>query len=225
MPVPISVAANRAAAFAPLVGCAPLTRVVHTAIGAVADPGRVVVAAAESLIADVRDSLSPSDLGPLVVVVADDGTRAGCLAAGLQYLEREAISSSHVLVHEISRPLGPTDVAHRVIAALRDGAAVVIPAVAVTDSVKAVDARGAVTATLDRSTLRATQYPRGFAVDQLSRLLAARASDEFDELEEALRAGVPILVVDGDPDGFRIDLPRDTQFVEALIASRGPHGV
>ena len=64
------------------------------------------------------------------------------------------------------------------------------------------------------------QYPRGFATDQLARLLAQRTSDEFDELEEAMRAGVPIAVVDGEADAFVADLPRDTAFVEAIIACR-----
>jgi 2-C-methyl-D-erythritol 4-phosphate cytidylyltransferase len=94
--------------------------------------------------------------------------------------------------------------------------------VTVTDSVKAVDARGAVTATIDRSTLRAAQYPRGFAVDQLLGLLDGRASDDFDELDEALRAGAPLTVVDGEPDGFAVELPRDSTFVEAIIACRQP---
>ena len=43
------------------------------------------------------------------------------------------------------------------------------------------------TAALDRATLRTVQYPRGFAADQLSRLLAGRTSDDFDELDESLR--------------------------------------
>lgn len=95
-----------------------------------------------------------------------------------------------------------------------------MPALPLTDSVKAVDARGSVTGTLDRSALRAVQYPRGFRTDQLTRLLAERTSDEFDELEEAIRAGLPITTVDGDPDAFLVDLPSDTTFVEAIIACR-----
>ena len=96
----------------------------------------------------------------------------------------------------------------------------VMPALAVTDSVKAVDARGSVTATLDRSTLQVVQYPRGFTAEALSRLLAGRASDDCDELGEALRTGTPITIVDGDADAFAVELPRDTAFIEAIIACR-----
>jgi 2-C-methyl-D-erythritol 4-phosphate cytidylyltransferase len=64
------------------------------------------------------------------------------------------------------------------------------------------------------------QYPRGFTVDELSRLLAGRTSDDFDELDEALHTGTAITVVDGDADAFVVELPRDTAYVEAIIASR-----
>ena len=151
------------------------------------------------------------------------GSRAQCVAAGLQYLNRPAAPRPD--------PRHPSSVgagAHsrdRVIAALRAGSPVVMPVLAVTDSVKAVDARGSVTGTLDRSTLRAVQYPRGFTVEELSRLLAGRTSDDFDELDECLHAGTPITLVDGDADAFVVELPRDTAFVEAIIACRytDPH--
>ena len=68
--------------------------------------------------------------------------------------------------------------------------------------------------------LRTVQYPRGFTIDELSRLLACRTSDEFDELDEALRAGIPITFVDGDADAFAAELPRDAAYVEAIIGCR-----
>jgi 2-C-methyl-D-erythritol 4-phosphate cytidylyltransferase len=95
-----------------------------------------------------------------------------------------------------------------------------MPALPLTDSVKAIDANGSVTATIDRSTLQTVQYPRGFTTRQLSELLACRSSDYFDELEESLAAGVSITVVEGDPDAFVVELPRDAALVEAIIASR-----
>jgi 2-C-methyl-D-erythritol 4-phosphate cytidylyltransferase len=89
------------------------------------------------------------------------------------------------------------------------------------DSVKAVDEQGSVTGTFDRSTLRAVQYPRGFAVDQLAALLARRVCDDFDDLDEALRARVSVTVVEGDPHAFVAELPRDTRFLEAIISDVG----
>jgi 2-C-methyl-D-erythritol 4-phosphate cytidylyltransferase len=216
VPLPAIYVDNVAAAVDRLAGEAPLARVVRTMLGT------SVVAVAEPIVGAVRESLAAHGLSAVGVAVAEDpGSRAQCLAAGLDYLKQQP---RHVLIHDIRRPLAPDGVRDRVIAGLQAGSPVVMPALAVTDSVKAVDERGPVTGTLDRSMLRAVQYPRGFSADQLSQLLAERTSDEFDELDESLRAGTPITIVDGDPDAFGVELPRDAAFVEAIIACRPSGG-
>lgn len=217
VPLPIAVGDIRAAVFTPLAGEPPLVRILRTMLGAAIEPA-AVVATAEPLVDDVRKCLAAHGLSVGVVVAA--GTRAQCLTAGLEYLERKSISSRHVLIHDVRRPLASAGLSDRVIAELRRGSAVVMPTLPLTDSVKAVDARGSVTGTLARSLLRAVQYPRGFATDQLAQLLNQRVATEFDEVEEAIRAGVPIAVVDGDSDAFVAELPRDAAFVEAIIACR-----
>lgn len=215
LPLPIAIADNRLAAFTPLAGEVLLVRILRTIFGAVPEQA-TVVAAAEPLVDDVRECIAAQGLS--VGVAAAAGTRAQCLTAGLEYLERESGSPQHVLIHDIRRPLASTGMCERVIAGLRNGSDVVMPMLAMTDSVKAVDAAGSVTSTLDRSALRSVQFPRGFATDQLAGLLARSTSDEFDEVEETVRAGMPITVVDGEADAFVADLPRDTAFVEAIIA-------
>jgi 2-C-methyl-D-erythritol 4-phosphate cytidylyltransferase len=219
VPLPTAAAGNRAAVFAPVAGQAPLIRVVRAMLGA-AEPRSVVVATAAALVDDVRESLAAHHLSVGLAVTTGTAGRAQCLASGLEYLEREQISPEYVLIHDVRRPLASTALRDRVIAELRKGSTVVMPALPLTDSVKTVDAQGSVTGTLDRSALRAVQYPRGFASDQLAQLLTGRKSDEFDELDEAVRAGLPITLVDGDPDAFLVDLPSDAAFVEAVIACR-----
>jgi 2-C-methyl-D-erythritol 4-phosphate cytidylyltransferase len=210
LPLPVTFADNADAMFAPLAGEAPLVRVARMLTG------DAVIAVAEPLMDRVRETLAAQGISPIAVVVAEGpGSRAQCLTAALQCLND---APHHVLIHDIRRPLAPARLRDRVIAALRAGSAVVMPMLPVTDSVKAVDARGSVAGTLDRSTLRAVQYPRGFTVDQLSQLLAGRTSDDFDELEEALHTGSPITFVDGDSGAFAVELPRDAALVEAIIA-------
>jgi len=212
VPVPVTFVDNAAAVFDPLAGEPPLARVVRMMRGA------AVVAVAAPLLGAVRESLAAHGSSAVGVAVAEDpGSRAQCLAAGLHHLKDQP---RHVLIHDIRRPLAPAGLRDRVIAALQAGNPVVMPALPMTDSVKAVDARGSVTGTLDRSTLRTVQYPRGFTADRLSQLLAQCTSDEFDELDESLRTGTPITLVDGDSDAFVIELPRDAAFVEAVIACR-----
>jgi 2-C-methyl-D-erythritol 4-phosphate cytidylyltransferase len=216
VPLPATFVDNAAAVFDPLAGEAPLARVVRTMRGA------AVVAVAGPLVDTVRECLAAQGLSAVGVAVAEEpGSRAQCLDAGMRYLKDQPLL---VLIHDIRRPLAPAGLRDRVIAGLQAGSPVVMPVLAVTDSVKAVDARGSVTGTLDRATLRAVQYPRGFTANRLSQLLAARTSDEFDELEESLRAGTPITLVDGDADAFVVELPRDGAFVEAILTCRPAAG-
>jgi 2-C-methyl-D-erythritol 4-phosphate cytidylyltransferase len=212
LPLSDTFADNADAAFAPLAGEAPVVRVARTMLGA------AVIAAAEPLVDAVRETLAAHGLSAVGVAVAEGpGSRAQCLAAGLQYLKDQP---RHVLIHDVRRPLAPARLRDRVIGALQAGSPVVMPVLAVTDSVKAVDSSGSVTGSLDRSTLLAVQHPRGFTVDHLSQLLAGCTSDEFDELDESLRTGMPIAFVDGDSDAFVVELPRDAAFVEAIVTSR-----
>ena len=221
MPLPDSVASNPAAVFLPLGTQPPLARIVRSILGAVAEPGRVIVAAAASLAGDVRTALASEDLSAVrVEPVGGLARRADCLGAALEYLRRASFSTSHVLVHDIASPLAPADLAARVTEGMRGGGTVVMPALAVTDSVKTIDRDGSITATVDRSVLRAVQYPRGFTVDALAGLLERGASEDFDEIATANEAAMPITFVEGDPDAFRAELPQDAEFVEAIIASR-----
>jgi 2-C-methyl-D-erythritol 4-phosphate cytidylyltransferase len=223
VPLPISVVNNRAAAFLPLAGAPALARIARVLVDAVAEPGRVIIAAAEPLVGDVRAALASQDLASVnVVSVSGPASRPDCLRAALEYLRRASFSTSHVLVHDISRPLPSPDLAERVVAGMRSGGTVVMPILAVTDSIKAVDVHGSITSTVDRSALRAVQYPRGFAIGILNDFLAQDTPADFDEMAMAVGAAAPVVHVEGDPDAFRAELPRDAEFVEAIIASRSP---
>lgn len=198
----------------------PLVRTVRALLG----PGRlpeanVVIVAAVSHVPAVRAHLVDDGLSGIAVVGDAGGTRRSCVSSGLEHLARETVSPSHVLVHDPRHPLVPAAVTDRVLAALRDGSDMVVPVLAMTDSVKSVDAGGSVIGTVDRSALKSIQYPRGFTGSVLSELLAL-SIDDVDELFAILRVGVPITTVDGDGDGFRVELPADMTLLNAIIASR-----
>ncbi|ORB65671.1 IspD/TarI family cytidylyltransferase [Mycolicibacterium tusciae] len=221
VPLPVSVVDNPAAAFLSVGTEPPLARLVRSMLGTVEEPSRTVIATAASLVGDVRSALASEDLSAVhVEPVGGSARRADCLGVALEYLRRASFSTSHVLVHDIASPLAPADLAARVVEAMRGGGTVVMPALAVTDSVKTIDRHGSITATVDRSVLRAVQYPRGFTVDALAGLLERGASEDFDEIAVANDAAVPVTFVEGDPDAFRAELPEDAEFVEAILASR-----
>lgn len=223
LPLPTSAAKNKGTAFTRLAGWAPLAHSVRSMLGpgGVSEEGRIVVATAKELLSDARACLAAHGLTSVAIAVAEgSGTRTQCVAAGLGHLDREAVSSPFVLIHDFRRPLASVGVRDRVITQLRGGSKVVVPALPMVDSVKAVDSVGSVKGTVDRAILRAVQYPRGFAADRLAQLVAGCDSENFDELEEAIRAGFPVTMVEGDPDAFVVEVPRDAQLVEAIISCR-----
>ena len=218
--VTLPVAEHAAASLQPLADRSPLARVVDDCLEAVADPAAIVVAVAEHLGDDVRASLARDGLdGVNVEVVAGLAGRPQCLIAALERIVAEPVSASLVLVYDVRQPLTPSNLTQRVVERLMQGAPVVLPVLPVTDSVKVVDERGVVTASLDRSTLQAVQYPRGFTVDHLGRLLDDSVA-EFDEAVEAFGSTVPIVTVEGDAEAVVVDLPHDRAFLEAVIAGR-----
>lgn len=218
--MPLPSADHAAAVFQPLAGHAPLARVVRQCLDAVADPARVVVAVAEQGAGDVHELLAHEGLAAVEVAVADGpATRAQCLTTALEHFQLQRVPAQLVLVHDVRQPLTPPDLQNRVIERLVDGAPVVLSVLPVTDSVKVVDERGAVIASVDRSALQTVQFPRGFTADHLVRLLA-ESTGEFDEAVAAIRSATPITTVDGDAQAVLAELPRDASFLEALIATR-----
>jgi 2-C-methyl-D-erythritol 4-phosphate cytidylyltransferase len=209
-----------ATAFSPVAGEAPLARVVRS-VRAEVDT-HVVVATVPALAPDARTCLLSAGLGSAAVVaVSEPAARRRLLSAGLEHLGVERESSTPVLICDVHHPLSQGVVAARVIAALRRSHDVVVPTVGVTDTVKTVDAEGRVLDTLDRSTLRSVQYPRGFTASVLWDLITrATGAGDDDEFGAAMRAGLHVGTVDGDPNAFRIELPRDAQLLEAIIACR-----
>jgi 2-C-methyl-D-erythritol 4-phosphate cytidylyltransferase len=219
--VPLPQTGDPATAFSPVGGQAPLVRVVRSVQTLVAD-ARIVVATVPALASDASACLHESDLDPVAVTVAREGaSRRQVLVAGLEHLGVERNSSTPVLICDLRHPLSPGEVADRVIAALRGDRDVVVPTLPVTDTVKTVDELGSVLGTVDRATLRTVQYPRGFTASALWDLVSSpSAADDGDEFTTAMRAGLDIGTVDGDVNGFQVELPRDAQLMEAIIACR-----
>ncbi|MDY6999246.1 MAG: 2-C-methyl-D-erythritol 4-phosphate cytidylyltransferase [Actinomycetota bacterium] len=220
LPLPAWLARCPEAMIEPVAGRSPLLRVVDS-LGSCA---RVVIAAAADVAPSVREVLAAEGVSVQVVAADPPGGWARCVAAGLAGLD----AGGPVLVHDIGWPLVTPELAGRVLAALGDGAVTVLPVLPVTDSVKAVDATGTVTATLDRGQLRTVQYPRGFAAGALAGLVAGAVDEagrgRFDDLELVLTAGTEITLVDGDPETIAAQLPRDSDYLTAVLGARQQPG-
>ncbi|MDT0442006.1 2-C-methyl-D-erythritol 4-phosphate cytidylyltransferase [Streptomyces johnsoniae] len=184
----------------------------------------VVVVAPPAEAAAVRSLLDehPPPHAVEQVVVAGGATRQESVRLGLAVLPRDI---EIVLVHDAARPLVPVDTVDAVVAAVRAGAPAVVPALPVTDTVKQVDAGGGetepVVATPDRSLLRAVQTPQGFDRDTLveahDKLAADAATDDAGLVE---RLGLPVVLVPGHEEAFKITRPLDLVLAEAVLARR-----
>lgn len=141
-------------------------------------------------------------------VVTGGAERSDSVAAGLAALS-DAVDV--VLVHDAARCFTPSEVVERVIDAVQAGAAGVVPALPVVDTIKVVDEDDRITATPARASLRAVQTPQGFRRDVLVAAHAqgsggAAATDDALLVEQA---GHAVVVVPGDVRAAKITTPAD----------------
>ena len=98
-------------------------------------------------------------------------TRQASVRAGLEALR--AAAPDFVLIHDAARPFLTDGLITRAIAAAQQHGAAV-PAIAIADTVKRIDAHDLVSETLDRSRLRTVQTPQAFRPRGLYRRRRAR---------------------------------------------------
>ena len=216
--VPLARAVTRDAALCHVAGEPALVRVVTGLLDArgvtAAD---VVVTADATLVEPATAALRVAGLNVAVVAAPDPATRRHCIAAGLEHVG--ATADPVILVHDHRSPLTSPAVVERVLARVAGGAEVAVPVLPVTDTVKAVSDSGAVLDTVDRTALRAVQYPRGYRASVLGR--SSVAGHSGDEFAAVLAGGATVATVPGDPDAVAADLPADAALLEAIMAVRG----
>ncbi|MBI3435802.1 MAG: bifunctional 2-C-methyl-D-erythritol 4-phosphate cytidylyltransferase/2-C-methyl-D-erythritol 2,4-cyclodiphosphate synthase [Proteobacteria bacterium] len=150
-------------------------------------------------------------------------TRQASVLAGLEALAPR--QPDIVLVHDAARPFAsPALIARAVEAARRTGACV--PALALHDTIKVVDAGGGIVDTLDRTTLRAVQTPQAFAFAALiaaHRKAAAAGRDDFtDDAALAEWGGIKVSVFEGEEDNRKLTTADDIARADArLLAELG----
>ena len=147
-------------------------------------------------------------------------TRQASVRAGLEALASEA--PDIVLIHDAARAFVTDKVISRAIdAALITGAA--IPVVPVTDTIKVVDATGAIQATPERGNLRIAQTPQAFRFDAIleaHRRAAREGRDDFtDDAAIAEWAGLTVATFEGDAANMKLTTPEDFAREEARLGA------
>jgi 2-C-methyl-D-erythritol 4-phosphate cytidylyltransferase / 2-C-methyl-D-erythritol 2,4-cyclodiphosphate synthase len=156
-------------------------------------------------------------LARLQTPVPGGDSRQASVRAGLEALRGTA--PDIVLIHDAARPFVSGALIARAIAAAGEHGAAV-PAVAVADTVKKVDAQGTITATIDRNELRIVQTPQAFSyniiVDAHGRAAAAARNDFTDDAAIAEWAGHRVSVFPGDSANIKLTTNEDFARAEAL---------
>jgi 2-C-methyl-D-erythritol 4-phosphate cytidylyltransferase len=152
--------------------------------------------------------------GKVHACVAGGETRTESVRAGLAEVPDEAVV---VLVHDAARPLLEDAVVERVLAPLSDGWDGAVPGLPVADTLKRLDADGAVRETVPREGLWTVQTPQAFAARVLRRVYddGGEATD-CAALVEA--AGGRVTVVEGDERLLKVTTSADLDRVSSWLA-------
>jgi 2-C-methyl-D-erythritol 4-phosphate cytidylyltransferase len=152
-----------------------------------------------------------------VVAGGADRTESVSLALSAVLASHGSAAPEFVLVHDAARALTPAGLIVRVVNALRAGNPAVVPALPLSDTIKAVDANGVVLGTPERAGLRAVQTPQGFATELLLRAYQrAGVADFTDDASLVEQVGGQVRVVDGDPLAFKITTQLDLLLARAI---------
>ena len=178
-------------------------------------PRIVVTLAPEDMARGVEELSGP------VTLIAGGATRSESVRAALESLEGSGVT--HVLIHDGARPLVSSEVIGGVIAALQAGAPAAAPALPVTDALWRAES-GRVTGPASREGLMRAQTPQGFALDAILSAHRAHPEGAADDVELAIRAGLPVTVTPGDEDNLKLtyapDFVRAERIVERILGGK-----
>ena len=156
-----------------------------------------------------------------IAVVPGGESRQASVWNGLCALPEDC---TNVLIHDGARCMVDGDTIRRCMVSVEQcGTGVAaIPAI---DTIKQVDIEDIVTATPDRSSLRAVQTPQGFAVDLIRRAHEAALSEGFlgtDDASLVERLGIPVRLTLGDRRNIKLTTPEDIKMAEAFLPQSLP---
>ena len=149
----------------------------------------------------------------VVSCVTGGASRAESVRAALADVSEDAIV---VLVHDAARPLVDDAVIERVLKPLAEGFDGVVPALAVSDTIKRVE-RGIVVETVSRDGLFGAQTPQAFLADALRRAYAGDLEGATDCASLVERSGGRVAVVAGDRRLLKVTTPEDLALVETWL--------
>lgn len=174
---------------------------------------QIVVVTRQDLIVPIMDLCH--EFSKVQAVLVGGSSRQESVEIGLGALSSDM---KLVAVQDGARPLITWEVIDRTVRAANTyGAAA--PAIPVKDTIKVVQG-GLVTATPDRSTLRAVQTPQVFDIDLLRGALKKAREDGAavtDDCSAVERLSMSVKIVEGDERNIKVTTPIDLKVAEILL--------
>lgn len=173
----------------------------------------IVIVTRQDLLVPVMDLCH--EFEKVKVVLAGGDTRQASVRIGLGAVSKK---TKLVAIQDGARPLVTEQVIDRVVRAAHSYSAAV-PAIQVKDTVKTV-AGGLVTATPDRSSLRAVQTPQVFDLDLLKAAFVKAEKEGLDLTDDCSaveKMGFSVRVVEGDERNLKVTTPMDLKIAEMLL--------
>jgi 2-C-methyl-D-erythritol 4-phosphate cytidylyltransferase / 2-C-methyl-D-erythritol 2,4-cyclodiphosphate synthase len=156
--------------------------------------------------------------GPEVTIVDGGASRTASVRAGLA-----AIADADViLIHDAARPGLSPPVVRTLVDAIEQGAAGAAPALAISDSVRRIDASGRVIGDVDREGLMRAQTPQAFRASVLRAAYAAAPGNAnfSDDLAVVRVAGAECILIPGDPRLMKLTYPEDFPVLDRMLGER-----
>ena len=151
---------------------------------------------------------------PILPPVIGGTSRQDSVRNGLESLAE--LQPDRVLIHDAARPFLTGEIVDRTLAALNDAPGAVV-AVPVTDTLKRGQ-DGRVAGTVDRSALWRAQTPQAFRYpDILAAHRRAQGAALTDDAAVAEASGLPVLLVMGADDNFKITTADDLRRAQRLV--------
>jgi 2-C-methyl-D-erythritol 4-phosphate cytidylyltransferase len=179
-----------------------------------ADVAMVVAVLPKQYAGDPPPWLFQSDLDRLLVSVGGR-ERGDSVRHGLEDLPPEV---QIVVIHDAARPLVTDATIDAVIARARTGVGAVA-ALPEVDTLKRVDASGAIVETVSRDSLWRAQTPQAFPRDMIQRAYLDARDQEISATDDAAlceRLGLPVVVVPGSERAMKITTESDFARADAL---------
>jgi 2-C-methyl-D-erythritol 4-phosphate cytidylyltransferase / 2-C-methyl-D-erythritol 2,4-cyclodiphosphate synthase len=170
----------------------------------------------ETLLADAVDGLA----GAQSLITAFGGeTRQQSVFAGLRALSQT--QATHVMIHDAARPFVDHALLDRIALGFDDGEEAILPAMAVTDTLKRAGADGVVHETVPRAGLYAAQTPQSFSLVAIraahEKAASLRRDDFTDDASIAEWAGLTVRLIEGSPDNIKLTIKRDLAMADEKL--------